>query len=472
MATTEQILARHVARLGIDELPAEAVTATRRGLLDTFACMLAGLRSAECASLANIFERRGGIGESTAFGVSAPLPAGSSAFLNGALAHWCEWDDLHDLGIIHASAAIWPALLSVAEARGLTDAPAMDEVLATAAASYDVAGRISEVLTPLSPNGWYSTSVASAAAAAAGLARLSGMDEDGILSVMGLAATASSLLRQPILDRVSGKNALCAQTARVAMDALDLASAGVKGATSFLEGEYALGRMLAGVTPDFSAALSDLGGRFSVTEISLKPYPCCRATHPSIDLALTLRDRVDVSAIERIDVSVCQPMYEVVGRPFAPGENPRMAALFSIPYTVASAFLRGGVDLGIFEPSAIRQDSRMRDLAERVVVSPYPIPAGTTMYQVPVTMTCVGNAGPLAELSTIAVSGSPEKPLTAAEFEKKLLACGENALDGADMDALLKQNATGLSDGLGPLLALARKARFWQPKTALPAAAQ
>ena len=461
MTSTELRLARHVAQLKADGLPDDAAVATRRGLFDTVACMLAGLRSAECAALGGLLERRGGIEESTAFGLARKLPASSAAFLNGALAHWCEWDDLLDGGIIHASAAIWPVLLAVAEARGHDGADAFDEIIATAAASYDVAGRISEVLTPISPNGWYSTSVASAAAAAAGGARLAGLDEEGILSAMGLAATASSLLRQPILDRVNGKNALCAQTASVAMDAVDLASIGIRGAPNFLLGDYGLCRMLTGQVPDYTAATADLGTRFSAAEISIKPYPCCRAAHPSIDLAFRLRGQLPASLPERIEIDVCEPMYEVVGRPFEPGGNPRMAALFSIPYTVASALLRGRVDLETFELASIAGDTELRELAGRVAVKPYPIPFGTTMYQVPVTMRCFDDAGQIvAEASTVEVSGSPAKPLTAEEFSRKLAACADGALSKSDVRAFLAMAENGCKGGLAPLLALARGAKF------------
>ena len=460
MTDTERTLARHVAHITPDAIPGEAMKRAWLGLVDTLACMLAGTISRECAKLTELLRLRGGARESSAVGVAERLPAPSAAFLNGALAHWCEWDDLHDGGIIHASAGIWPTLLAIAEARQMTGPGAVPEVMAAAVASYDVAGRISEVLTPNSPNGWYATSVATAAAAAAGAARLHGMSEDGVLSAMGLAATASSLLRQPILDRVSGKNVLCAQTASVATTALDLASSGVEGAPKFLEGGFGLGQMLAVRQVDFSTATSDLGSRFSVNEVSLKPYPCCRAVHPSIDLALQLRAVVEADAVKQIKVSVCQPMFEVVGRPFVSGPNPRMAALFSIPYTVAAALVHGRVDLKTFAPDTIASDAKVRSLAERVVVTAYPIPTGVTMYQVPVTMTCTDRNGAEVERSTIEVSGSPKKPLSRAEFDSKLDACSLGVL-APDLAEAFRQSANSMGrEGLAPITMLLRKASF------------
>jgi 2-methylcitrate dehydratase PrpD len=458
MTHTERSLARHVAHVTPDAIPVEVMERAWLGLVDTLACMLAGTRSRECAKLIELLRLRGGARESSAVGVAERLPMPSAAFINGALAHWCEWDDLHDSGIIHASAGIWPTLLAVAEAREISGSGAAPEIMAAAVASYDVAGRISESLTPYSPNGWYATSVATAAAAAAGAGRLCGLSEDGILSVMGLAATASSLLRQPILDRVSGKNALCAQTASVATTALDLALSGVQGAPRFLEGEFGLGPMLAGRQVDFRAALADLGSRFSVNEISLKPYPCCRAVHPSIDLALQLRAVVDADAVKRVKVSVCQPMFEVVGRPFVSGPNPRMAALFSIPYTVAAALVHGRVDLGTFEPDAIAADAKVRSLAERIVVTAYPIPTGITMYQVPVTMTCVDQNGGEVERSTIEVRGSPRKPLSRDEFDIKLHACCSGVLPPDLAEEFRQCVGTMNRWGLSAITALLRSA--------------
>ena len=463
MTDIEERLAGYVAEISSDDIPPEIADSAVMRLGDTVVCMVAGLRSAECAALAEALRRRGGKEESTAIGVDRLLPAGSAALLNGALAHWCEWDDLHDGAIIHASAVIWPVLLAVAEAEGLDGRDGFDEVLAGAVAAYDVAGRIGEVLTPLSPNGWYSTSVACAAGAAAGAARLSGLKTEGILSAMGLAATACALLRQPILDRASGKNALCAQTASAIMTALDLAKAGISGARTFLVGDYGLSLMLTGQRAPFDAAVEDLGRRFSVAEISVKPYPCCRATHPSVDLALALREQADASTIDRIEISVCEPMFEVVGRPFEPGDNPRMAALFSIPYTVASALIHGRVDLDTFDPACIEADHAARDLAGRIHVSARPIPPGTTMYQVPVALSATMKNGKEWSLSTTDVLGSPAKPLTTEAMSRKMASCAKGALSQDEAGELEKWALSVRQAGLAPVMSLVRGARYWRP---------
>lgn len=471
MSDAEWLLARHVAYLKPSHIPEAVADNACFRMTDTLACILAGLRSRECTRLAQTLASRGGAEESTAAGLATKVPVSSAAFLNAALAHWCEWDDLHDGAIIHASAAIWPVLLAVAEARELDGPEAMEEVIVAAVAAYDVAGRIGEVLTPISPNGWYSTSVACAAAAAAGAARLRGLPAEGILSSMGLAGTASALTRQPVLDRCSGKNALCAQTASVVTSSLELAAAGIAGARTFLTGDYGLARMLTCSAPSFGEALSDLGERFSVTEVSLKPYPCCRATHPSIDLALDARESIGADQIASIELSVCEPMYEVVGRPFEPGDNPRMAALFSIQYTVASALVHGRVDLDTFAPDAIASDTPVLELARRIDVKSYPIAHGTTMYEVPVTMALRLVDGRSEERSTVDVSGSPRKPVGQAAFERKLTACADGALDRVHAAQFRDRASSIRRIGLAPLMALLREASFWEPGQAYESAA-
>lgn len=453
-ATPEAVLASH-AQLPPARIPQEARAAVAATLLDTLACMLAGQRSPECRALRAMQLARGGAPEASIVGVGQRVPAAAAALVNAALAHWNEWDDLHDDAIIHASAVIWPVLLATAQAANRDGPEAAAELVAAATIAFDLAAAIGSGLTPHAHSGWYATAPGGAIGAAAGAARLWGLDRDAIRSAMGLAATAAGLTRQPLLDRVNGKNALCAQTVQVAMTAVELARAGVIGTHNYLTGLYGFGALMAHGPASATYALDSLGSRFAVQSMSVKPWPCCRATHQSIDLALGLHaeDPGIGARIRSIEVRAPQPTWEMVGAPFEPGANPRVSAQFSIPYTMSLALQHGAVRLADFESQNILADEKTRAFAQRVRVVPFPLAPGEGMYDPPLGMTVQLEDGTQRELSIGKVKGSPAHPVTREDSDAKLADCAQGVLTSAQQADLRAAVAALDRNGLAPVLA-------------------
>lgn len=456
--TVEGVLAKHV-ELSSLKIPPSTVVAVKGALLDTLACMIAGNNSPECQNMQTILRMRGGIAESTAVGCNQRMPLTSAALCNAMQAHWYEWDDLHDVAVSHTSAVIWPVLLATAEAAGMDGPEAGAELIAAAAVAYDVATHVGKSITPFAHYGWHATAHGSAVGAAAGAARLWGLSTEGVLSAMGLAATAASLTRQPLLDRVNGKNALCAQAVSAAMTAVDLARSGVKGAPSFLTGNYGFIALMSGGVGKPEVGIDELGVKFAVEEMSIKPYPCCRAVHQGIDLALQMREKNPEIAkdIQNIQIQVPQPSYDMVGKPFEPGENPRVSAQFSMSYTIALAFLKGRVGLKDFDANQIIADKQVSAFSRLVEVFSFPLSAGQGQYDLPVTLTCILKNGSEHTRSTALVKGSPMHPLNTQERYSKLLDCAEGhvSLD----DVLRLQSAVEHLEvkGIAPVMSILGK---------------
>src|SRR6202011_1080383 len=124
---------------------------------------------------------------------------------------------------------------------------------------------------------------------------------------------------------------------------------------------------------DQDALLGDLGKRFEVVNVGPKGYPSCRYTHPSIDAALAVMAdfKPVVAEIEQIRVSIGSRDYGMVfggATGISTRQNPQsiVDAQFSIPYTVATAILRGRVFFDDFTLTAIRQPDVLQ-LAGKVV---------------------------------------------------------------------------------------------------------
>jgi 2-methylcitrate dehydratase PrpD len=161
--------------------------------------------------------------------------------------------------------------------------------------------------------------------------------------------------------------------AQAGVEAAYLAQAGITASRDFLEGPYGFYNLYERGLYDPAPVAEGLGKDFLITQLSIKPYPCCRMTHSSIDAALELRPRLQgaAEAIESIEVTASGMVAEMVGKPFILGDNPQVDAQFSIPYTVSTALLNGDVFLGDFELEAIT-NARTKELAGKVVVAADP----------------------------------------------------------------------------------------------------
>jgi len=410
--SAERKLAQHIAELRYESIPDEAIDAAKMLLHDTVVDIVASLRSDLCRSLRDSWGEEAN-GPCVLPGTGRRTAATTASFVNGVFAHWYEWDDVHLPSILHASAVLYPVLLAAGEAGGQTDGEeSWREFMAATVASFDVAARVSESIVGAMHNGWMPTSTA-AMGAAGGAARLLGLDVAGIHSAMGIAASTIGVGRQAIKDRVNGKNILCGLVAETAMRAAVLARSGVEGPAAFVFGDFGAATLFAGGDASSSVALSELGKRFSVTESSIKLYPCCYSTHGSIDATLDLAQEEPISPgrIEKIEIRLPQKAFELVGAPFSPGEAPRVAAQFSAAYTVALTICRGAPSIDHFDDDAIRSACDVLALVDKVDVGI----RADALHEVKLRFA----DGAVRVATTSAVRGSPQRPASSAERRRK-----------------------------------------------------
>ncbi len=447
----EEELTAFVADLDAGALPDAARKSVGTLLLDTSACMLAGLGDPVTDQVRAQIVARGGAGESGLVGDRTRVPAPQAALHNGMLAHWSEWDDTYDPGAVHGSAVIFPTLLAVGEACGAGG----EQFLCAAVAAFEVSCRIGRMLWHRAHGGWLPTGIAGLIGAAAGAAKLGGLDRHGIGHVIGLATTIAGASRQPILERASAKNAMAGIAALNATTALDLVRAGLHAPGLYLGGAFGLSALLA-PDADLGAAIDRLGSRWDVSAISLKPWPSCRSTHGGIEMALDLvqRDGVRAEAIERVEIETSQLMHELVGKPFAPEPEPRVAAQFSLAYTLALAFSHGRVALAQFRPERVLGDAAVRDLAERIDVRAHDEDAVFRQ-----RMTVHLADGRRLERRLEDLKGMPERPLSDAELAAKLEDAAAGKLSASAVDQVGLACRALEQDGIAPLMDIQRTAR-------------
>src|SRR5579883_577962 len=279
------LLAQHVCRTGYADLPASAVVATRRDLIDTFGCMLGGSGAPGIAELCQVIGDWGGRREGRVLLRGLTLPAPQAALINASMGHALDFDDTLDSGgSIHPGVSVLAAVLALADR--LAKVSGRDVLLATAL-GLDVSCRIALACTR--DRGWHRTAAIGVFGAAAAAGKLIGLTAAQMLHAFGIAYSHAAGNRQCILDGALTKRLQAGQAASAGVFAAVLAQTGFTGARNIFNGRFGFFELYQPGGYDASLLLEDLGSAFRGEDLSYKPYPCGRPLHAAIDAALACR---------------------------------------------------------------------------------------------------------------------------------------------------------------------------------------
>ncbi|HSP95715.1 MAG TPA: MmgE/PrpD family protein [Candidatus Dormibacteraeota bacterium] len=379
MPSVSESLARFAADLHPADLPAPVVARVKRHLLDLLGVALAAAGEPFAARAREaVAALAGATGTATVIGAATRLPPAWAALVNGVLAHGLDFDDTHEEAVTHVSCSVAPTMLAAAECHGGDGAAALTAL----ALGMESAVRIGLVARgAFHDRGFHPTGVCGAYAASLVAGRLAGLDAARLAHALGLAGSMAAGTMEFLTDGSWAKRVHAGWAAHAGVTATALAAAGFSGPRATLEGRFGLYRSHLGAGEwDVDGVTRDLGRRWHLLDIALKPYPCCHMTHAFIDAAAALRGGRGGSPaplvaddLEAIECHIHPREMPVVCEPVAHKQTPQTDydAKFSLPYTVASMFVRGHVDLDDFTPAAIA-DRAVLGLARRVTCLPDP----------------------------------------------------------------------------------------------------
>src|SRR5712691_8403577 len=183
-------LAQHVCRTGYADLPASAVEAARRDILDTFGCMLGGSGSPGIGELFSVVSRWGGLPESRVLLRGTRLPAPQAALLNASMSHALDFDDTLDTGgSIHPGVSVLGSVLALCDSLGGISGR---DLLLAVVLGLDVSCRIA--LASTLDRGWHRTAAIGVFGATAAAGKLLGLTPEQML-----AAFLQPRRRQPAM---------------------------------------------------------------------------------------------------------------------------------------------------------------------------------------------------------------------------------------------------------------------------------
>ena len=449
-----ETLVAFVADLRYEDLPPATIAAVKRQIADAVACALAGSAAPLSPELVARHVQWGGAPEATVLVYGHRLPAPTATWLNASMIHAHDFDDSHRASNQHVYVSLLPAALAVAESLG-TPLGGRDLITALVGAA-ELQVRLGLAVLPHMHVGWLPTAVFGGLGAAAVSAKLLGLPAAGIANAVGLAYTQAQGNRQGLLEGAVAKRLTPAFSARAGVHAAALAAIGVTGPQALTTGDFGLPALFGGGKVDVAALTAGLGERFAVDDIALKPYPCCRAAHRPIDMALEAKAQVqsfNPAAIAAVDVWLHPRAYALIGQPFALRQNPQVDAQFSVQWTVAHALLHGAPGLAEFAPEAVRAANDVQELAQKIRVHRLPNAEPGTHERLALFL----QDGRRAESSHSDIKGEPGLPLSRSERLAKFLACAAYAHHPIDAgpaeDVFLKFEHLEESADIRPLIA-------------------
>lgn len=419
-----ETLARFIATTGWDNLPESARRRTKLTVLDTIGVTLAGSARPEVIGLRERLLAGAGRGATL---LATGLPQAdirTAALLNGIAARSVEMCE--GARGLQPAAHILPGVMAIAEQRG-SSGRAMLEAFAL---GYEAAGRINRGYTPRAyshPNGQISV-----LGAAAGGARLHGLDAAGVSLSMRIATTM--LMTPSYNNTVAGGTALnlpAGLGAVAATLAPDMAASGYVALDGAIE--EALGVMVGG---GFDAARigGEYGTRWEIEQNYFRFYACCNPIHAALDaLAETLAELApQPQDIAHIEVETFA-FAAVMANPAPPNY---FASKYSLPHAAAVLVARGGLGFAEIDDSAL-DDPAIAALRPLVQIMEDPaMTTRSTPTHRPARVTLVLKDGRRATAARENSVRDTEKPDPDAPVRAKFREMAAKHLTSAGMDAV------------------------------------
>jgi 2-methylcitrate dehydratase PrpD len=418
-------LASFASKLSIDQLPRDVIAAAKINIFDTLACAVAGSTARGVAEVRELTVEWAGAPQATILAFGDKVPAHHAAWVNGAMSHARDYDDTHDSAVLHAGVSVVPAALAATEWRfGASGADLIAGVAAglETICRFGVATRIGIV-----ESGFMYTPLFGHFAATVAAGRVLGLSVTEMVNALGIVYSQVAGNHQVTRDGALTKRMQPGFAAQAALLSVQLAQRGVRGTQATFEGIDGFTRVYLRDSCDPAVLRHALGEKYEFTQLSYKPYPCCRFNHTAIDAALSLKKSCDVRAdyIREIRVGLTRQAYEAVCTPIDARRIPKTVvhAQFSIPYTVAASLLDGRVGLSHFSDEAIRRDDIL-SLAQRV--EPFvdeEIERAWSRNISPAAVRIELVDGRSFECRVDFPLGHPQRPMSATDFDAKAADC-------------------------------------------------
>lgn len=404
-----------------------ATHAAERAFADTIGCMIAGRADLAAKRARRTFEQWSDAQSGIPCVNGGLLPAPWAALVNGAAAHALDFDDVSEPALTHPSAALVPALISLALSRGQSGARVLDAYIV----GFEIQAALGAAMNDAHyGRGWHTTLTFGAIATAGACARLLGLDARAASAAVSAATSFSSGSKRQFGSNFKPIHAgLAAQAGIVAAC---MAEQGITAAEEIFEGEWSFRTLYGGESAaGFDAARELLSGEPAITKLGIihKAYPCCASTHRTVDAVRALRARgLTAQNLANLTTHVSGI---VIGNLMYREPADEMQARFSMNHCVALALVEDNLRVRDFYPDRLaRHDLRKLWPLIHMQLDPR-LPGKDVIHPMPEQARVVATLqdGSLMEEIAYFPKGHPRDPLSDTALVSKFSDCADGALE-------------------------------------------
>ena len=368
--------ARNFIKVSFEDLPREAVDAAKMEVLDSLGVALAGSTLRGVPELLELLKEFGGKGQSTVIAADIKLPVIHAAQINATMIHAAEYDDTLEIPLSHPGSVLISTCFAMAEYIGKLSGR---ECLTAIALGADLMGRWGLAINHKisgDKRGLNLTTLYGYFAAAAIAGRLLGLGEDELINALGIAYHQASGFGVGVDDGALTKRMGPGFAARGGILAALMAKKGITGPKKIIDGQTGIYNAYHQGAYNRETLLRNLGIVFEGADLTIKPYPCCRATHTFIDATLILvkEHNIKPEQVQEVKVTVgkggtllCTPL-DVKCNPRTPVD-----AQFSIPWVVATAIVKRRVGMDNATKEGLKDES-IRKISSKIKIVTDPDP--------------------------------------------------------------------------------------------------
>lgn len=401
----------------------DARAVARAALQDTVGVILAGAVEPAAKITQRVARADGGSGPCHILGTNDRTGPSYAALTNGTAAHALDFDDMCWTTLAHPSAPLVAAGLAVGEIVDVSGLAFLD--------AYVVGFEIEAVLgTTMNPShyesGWHCTSTIGTIGATATAARILGLDSEQTARALAIAASEASGIKEnfgtmvkPLQGGLAARNGVLAAL---------LAKESFSASMGALDGPQGFFVAMQSANKELSRHVDELGLRWEILEngITVKLYPSCAATHPTIDTLIDLKTRENLSsevidAVE-VDVDPVTPTVLIYDRP-----TTGLEGKFSLQYCAAAALTFGRVGIDTFEPDQMRH-SEVQRLLSCVTMHSDPALGSDAPPLTQARIRVRLKDGRVFERFTTGAKGYPENPASSSDLDDKFFRCARRAI--------------------------------------------
>lgn len=410
-----QKLAAFVVDAVEETIPAEAMHAAKRCLIDWLGVALGGSSHPGVDSLLQVAEAAGCRNAAPIVGRDRKTDLLNAALINGYMSHVLDYDDTNLESFVHPSSPVWPAVASLSTVVDFGGR----EALSAFVLGYEVENRIGRVLfRHHEQRGWHMSGMVGGFGAAAAAGKILGLDLSRMRQAFGVAATYASGLRE--MFGTMSKSLHPGKAAMSGLFAALLVRAGFTSSENVLEAPRGFFAVNADEA-DIAEVLGGIGEKYGILQNSVKPYSCGVVIHPTVDGILALRKRENIRPrdVVRIEAEVHPMVPDVTGK-----KEPRTGidGKFSIYHCMAAALVDGACGPDQFSDDRVHAADilSIRKLAS-IKVNP-----GFRHAEARVTIRL--KAGKSLDVHIPHASGTPENPVTDENLAGKYMSMASKVL--------------------------------------------